>query len=530
MLNIQNISKAYTGRTILDGVSFVANPGDKIAIVGLNGAGKSTLLKIIAGILDYDDGEISGAEEISLMPQTIAEMDLPGGITVSEFISTARPITALEQQITDAYMTGDMASAGDLEERLQRYSPYTAESEKLKLVAGFGIPDEWMEKSLDTLSGGQKSKVAFARVLYSVSNSLLLDEPTNHLDRGTKDWVMGYIKSLQFPVVFISHDEEFLQTVANKILYIDSMTRRARLFNCDYKRFLKQKEDIAAALEDQIKNQQREIKKLVDFIDKTNLGSSNERKRQAKVREKLLDKMLDEQIAPPTQARAIKIDLRPRDVERGIPIRVSGMYFGYTPSQRLIRNTSFDIQAGEKFLVVGQNGMGKSTLLKLLSGILKPDRGEINYGLKTSIGYYAQEHENLNLENSPMDEIEEYSTHMSDAQKRAFLGRFNFNGDDVFRMIKTFSPGERSRLSMAKLCLTGANLLLLDEPTNHLDVQTKKQISETLNEYGGTMIIVSHDTEFLEHLNVTRMFILPECRTRFYDEGIVKLLGHEMLS
>lgn len=525
MLNIQNISKSYTTKSVLDGVSFVANNGDKIAIVGLNGAGKSTLLKIIAGNLDFDDGEITGAADISLMPQTIGEMNLPSGINVSDFISTGRPIAEIEQKITDSYMDGDIDLAGELEEKLQRYSPYTAESEKLKLVAGFGIPDDWMEKPLDVLSGGQKSKVAFARVLYSVASSLLLDEPTNHLDKQTKEWVMNYIKSLQFPVVFISHDEEFLQTVANKILYIDSVTRKVRLFNCDYKRFLKQKDDIADALEAQIKNQQREIKKLTDFIDKTTLASSNERKRQAKIREKQLGKLLEEQVIAAPQARAIKIDLKPNEVERGIPIQVSKMYFGYTPDKKLIRNTDFDIIAGERFLVVGHNGMGKSTLLKLLGGILKPDRGDIKYGLKTSIGYYAQEHENLNLDNSPMDEIEEYSGAMTDAQKRAFLGRFNFAGDDVFRQIETFSPGERSRLSMAKLCLTGANLLLLDEPTNHLDVQTKKQIAETLNEYGGTMVIVSHDTEFLEHLDVTRMFVLPECKTKFYDENTVKLLA-----
>lgn len=528
MLNIQNVSKSYTTKTVLDGVSFVANHGDKIAIVGLNGAGKSTLLKIIAGNLDFDDGEITGAIDTSLMPQTIAEMNLPNNMSVAEFIATGRPINDLEQKITDAYMTGDMDAAGELEERLQRYSPYTAESEMLKLIAGFSIPDDWMVRPLESLSGGQKSKVAFARVLYSVSASLLLDEPTNHLDRDTKDWVMGYIKSLTFPVVFISHDEEFLQTVANKILYIDSMTRRARLFNCDYKRFLKQKDDIADALAAQIKNQQREIKKLMDFIDKTTLASSNERKRQAKIREKQLGKLLTEQVTTAPTARTIKIDLKPRDTERGIPIQVSKLYFGYTPDKKLIRNTDFDIVAGERFLVVGQNGMGKSTLLKLLSGILKPDRGEIKYGLKTTIGYYAQEHENLNLENSPIDEIEEYSTTMPDAQKRAFLGRFNFTGDDVFRQIKTLSPGERSRLSMAKLCLTGANLLLLDEPTNHLDIQTKKQIAETLNEYGGTMVIVSHDTEFLEHLDITRMFVLPECKTKFYDENLVKLFGIQL--
>lgn len=521
MLNIQNISKSYGTNTVLRGVSFVANPGDRIAIVGLNGAGKSTLLNIIAGNSDFNDGAISGAENIAMMPQTISDMNIPINITVSEFIASARPITKLEREITDAYIAGDIAAAAIAEEQLQKYSPYAAESEMQKLIAGFAIPSNWMMRQIATLSGGQKSKLAFVRVLYSVSNTLLLDEPTNHLDRDTRDWVMNYIKSRNEPVVFISHDEKFLQTVANKILYLDNQTRRATLFNCDYKKFLKQKDDIADALSAQIKNQQREIKKIKDFIAGTTIASSNERKRQAKMRAKELEQLTASAATVAPIAKSIKIDLRPTDIERGIPISVHKLFFGYTPTQLLIKNADFDIARGERFLVVGENGMGKSTLLKLLAGILHPDRGEIKYGLKTGVGYYAQEHENLNLDNTPMDEI----AGLTDAQKRAFLGRFNFTGDDVFRRVRTFSPGERSRLSLAKLCLTGANLLLLDEPTNHLDVPTKKQVAETLNEYGGTMIIVSHDAEFLKHLDITRMFVLPECRTKFYDENIIKLLA-----
>ncbi len=521
MLNIQNISKNYGTNAVLRNVSFVANPGDKIAIVGLNGAGKSTLLNIIAGNLDATDGAISGGDGVAWMPQTIAEMNIPTDTTATEFISGARPIAALESVITDAYMSGDMYAAAVAEEHLQKYRPYTADSEMQKLIAGFGVPTDWMTRSIATLSGGQKSKLAFVRTLYSVADALLLDEPTNHLDRDTKDWVMGYIKSLNTPVVFISHDEEFLQTVANKILYLDSHTRRATLFNCDYKRFLKQKEDIADALVAQIKNEQREIKKISDFIAGTTIASSNERKRRAKMLKRELDELTATAATAAPTSRTIKITLRPRDVERGIPISVSKLFFGYTPAQKLIKNASFDIVAGERFLVVGENGMGKSTLLKLLAGILAPDRGEIKYGLKTTIGYYAQEHENLNLDNTPMDEL----NGMTDAERRAFLGRFNFTGDDVFRRVRTFSPGERSRLSLAKLCLTGANLLLLDEPTNHLDMPTKRQVAETLNEYGGTMIIVSHDTEFLEHLDITRMFVLPDCKTKFYDENVIKLLA-----
>ncbi len=521
MLNIQNISKSYGTNFVLRNVSFVANPGDKVAIVGLNGAGKSTLLNIIGGNIDFNDGVISGADSVAWMPQTVEEMNIPVDMLARDFIKGARPIERIEQQINDAYMVGDIDCAAALGESLQKYSPWTAESEMQKLISGFDVPDDWLGRNLMTLSGGQKSKLAFIRTLYSVSDALLLDEPTNHLDRDTKDWVMSYIKSLNVPVVFISHDEEFLETVANKILYIDSVTRKAALFNCDYKRFLKQKEDIADALAAQIKNQQREIKKLTEFIKGTTIASSNERKRQAKIRERELNNLVASAAKIGPKAKDIKITLKPRETERGIPIGVTGLFFGYSQSQRLIRNASFDIVAGERFLVVGENGMGKSTLLKLLGGILKSDRGEIKYGLKTSIGYYAQEHENLKLDNTPMEEI----LGLTDAEARAFLGRFNFNGDDVFRRVRTFSPGERSRLSLAKLCLTGANLLLLDEPTNHLDVPTKKQVAQTLNEYGGTMIIVSHDVEFLEHLDITRMFVLPECKIKFYDEKMIKLLS-----
>jgi ATP-binding cassette subfamily F protein 3 len=523
VLNVQNIIKSYNGNLVLDGVTFCANNGDKIAVVGLNGAGKSTLLNIISGKLEFNDGQVSDAQNIGFMQQTIDEMNLPENMSVSDFISTARPIKIIEDKINNAYMNGDLEQASDLEEELQKYSPYTAESEMHKLISNFGIPTDWMEKTVSSLSGGQKSKVAFARVLYSVYDLLLLDEPTNHLDKTTKDWAMGYIKSLSCPVVFISHDEEFLENIANKILYLDTQTRKTKLFNCDYKAFLKQKEDIAEALERQRYNQQKEINKLKTFVD----NADNARKRQAISREKVLEKLEKNEIKITTEKRGIKLNLKPREIEHGNPVVVENVQFSYDPTKKIIKNTSFALANNERFLVVGHNGMGKSTLLKLLAGNLKPDQGKITLGNKTTIGYYAQEHENLNLENNALEEINAISKTMDESKKRGFLASFNFGKNDIFRQIKTFSPGERSRLSMAKLCLTGANLLLLDEPTNHLDIPTKKKIAETLNQYGGTMIIVSHDTKFLEYMDITRMFILPECKTKLYDENIVRLLENQ---
>lgn len=525
MLNIQNIIKSYGKNLVLDGVSLIANNGDKIAIIGLNGAGKSTLLNIITGNLEFNEGQISGAENLGFMPQTIGEMNLPENTLVSDFIASARPIAELEEKITNAYMEGDMETAGSAEEELQKYSPYTAESEMHKIISNFGIPQDWLAKSISNLSGGQKSKVAFARVLYSIYDLLLLDEPTNHLDKSTKDWAMNYIKSLNCPVVFISHDEEFLHNIANKILFLDNKTHKAKLFNCDYKSFLKQKEDIADALAKQIENQQKDIKRLKDFID----NADNSRKRQAISRTKVLEKIQKNEIAVPKESRGIKLNLKPKDIERGNPVVVEGLYFSYDEKHKIIRNANFTLAAGERFIVVGHNGMGKSTLLKLFAGKLQPDQGQITLGTKTSIGYYAQEHENIDLENTAMQEIEELAIllKMTDSEKRGFLASFHFHKNDISRKIRTFSPGERSRLSMAKLCLAGPNLLLLDEPTNHLDVPTKKQIAKTLNQYGGTMIIVSHDTEFLEYMDITRMFVLPECKTKLYDENIVKMLEKE---
>ena len=515
MLNVSNISKSYSSNRILDDVSFCVNDGDKIAIVGLNGAGKSTLLSIIMGNIDFNDGQISGVANMAFMPQTIGEMNLSENIAALDFIETGRPIKELQNKISSAYINGDIDAASDTEEILQRYSPYTAESEMYKLISGFGIPEEWLNKPIRSLSGGQKSKVAFARVLYSVYDLLLLDEPTNHLDKHTKDWVMSHIKSLSKPVVFISHDEKFLQNVANKILYLDSQTHHARLFNCNYKSFLKQKEDIADALEKQAKNQQREIKKLQDFIE----NADNTRKHQAISREKTLIKLQKNEIKLQKEKREIQLNLHPNETERGNPIIAENLYFSYGKAQKLIRNTNFALASGERFIVIGKNGTGKSTLLKLMAGILSPDRGHIKKGNKTTIGYYAQEHETINLNNTAMEEIDEIAVGLNDTQKRGFLASFNFGENDIYRKIKTFSPGERSRLSMAKLCLTGANLLLLDEPTNHLDVPTKEVIAKTLNNYGGTMIIVSHDIDFLKHMDITRMFVLPDCKTRLYNLG-----------
>ena len=541
MLLVKNIEKSFDSNVIFKNLNFSVQDGEKVAVVGLNGAGKSTLFRILLNQIDSDAGEfyMGKSPRIGWMPQTIDELNLPDDVIVYDFLRSGRPLAEIERHMTKIYTK--MAEGDDSEELLQQlgvcqsefeyWDGYTAESELETMIDQMGIDRQNLNKKLGELSGGQKSKISFIRTLYSRPSILFLDEPTNHLDAACREWMTDYLVATDASVIFISHDEEFIDKVADKTLYLDAMMHTGTLYGFGYKRFLRTLAETNESLERQLQKQMRKINRIQAFVD-SQRGKSGKAKRQAQSREKMLDKMRQNMVVAPMEKKDIDLELSPNREADILPITVENLNFSYVANKKVIKNLTFSLNRGEKFLIVGENGAGKSTLLKLLYKILKPDSGIVRIGKKTDMGYYAQEYETLNP-NITILENASSVTNISTSKLRSVLNHFNFIGDKVKQSVKTMSPGERSRLELAKLCLGGANVLLLDEPTNHLDVATKKTIAQSFSEYGGTLIIVSHDLEFLKHLGIDRMLMLPSGRLQFFDESIVrrymeqeKLKGH----
>lgn len=530
MLIVKNLEKSFDGNIIFRNLNFSIQDGEKVAVVGLNGAGKSTLFRILLNQIDYDSGEfyMGNSPRVGWMPQTIDELNLPDDVIVYDFLRSGRPLANIEQSMAEIY--AKMADGDDSEELLQQlgvhqsefeyWDGYTAESELETMIDQMGADRQNLNKKLGELSGGQKSKISFIRTLYSRPNVLFLDEPTNHLDAASREWMTEYLVATDASVIFISHDEEFIEKVADKTLYLDAMMHTGTLYGFGYKRFLRTLAETNESLERQLQKQMREINRIQAFVD-SQRGKSGKAKKQAQSREKMLDKMRQNLVVAPTEKKDIDLELSPNREADILPITVENLNFSYVANKKVIKNLTFSLNRGEKFLIVGENGAGKSTLLKLLYKILKPDSGIVRIGKKTDLGYYAQEYETLNP-NITILENASSVTNISTSKLRSVLNHFNFVGDKVKQSVKTMSPGERSRLELAKLCLGGANVLLLDEPTNHLDVATKKTIAQSFSEYGGTLIIVSHDLEFLKHLGIDRMLMLPSGRLQFFDESIVR--------
>lgn len=527
-MQLKELTFSYGTEKILENINIIINDNDHVGITGVNGAGKSTLFKLMMQELNPDSGKIiiKHASRVKLLPQVIND-EIPNmDITVFDYLLLARPIEKLNKTLIETYnkisLEQDtnkqkqlLKKAEKIENELEYWEQYTAEGTLLKIISGMNITDEMLYKKLNNLSGGQKSKIAFAKLLYSRPEIILLDEPTNHLDKETKEYVINYINNYKGTVLIISHDQEFLDKATNKTLNIDKLNKTAELFNGNYTEYLRKKKEQQKQLEHQIKIEAKEEKKLKKIINLYSNSSGN-RKKMAQDREKKLDKLLKNKIQTPPKQKETKIVLKIKNESELIPVKVDNITFGY--KEPLFKNLTFQLSRGEKFLVLGVNGVGKSTLLKLLVGKLKPQIGTITIGEKTIIGYYAQEHENLDLEKTILENFENIET----KELRNILGRFLFYGDDVFKKIKYLSPGERSRVALAKLTTIGANVLVLDEPTNHLDPKTQEIIAEVFKEYKGTMIVVSHNINFTNNLQIDRTLYMPSGKICYYDKQKVK--------
>ena len=503
VLSCQNISKSYGTDEILKKVSFGIEANEKAAIVGINGAGKSTLLKIMMQEIQADEGEVILAKDktIGYLAQY---QDVSGHRTIKEEVLEAkRELIEMEERLRKMESLMNELSGEELEHHLNAYHKlneefelaggYAYKSEVTGILKGLGFLEEEFDKKMESLSGGQKTRVSLGKLLVTKPDVLLLDEPTNHLDIESIRWLEGFLMNYKGAVVIVSHDRYFLDRVVTKV--VELFQHKATVFLGNYSEYAKKKAKVREDLLKQYYNQQREIKHQEEVI--TKLRSFNREKsiRRAESREKMLDKI--ERIEKPTEENTdIKIVLEPNVVSGNDVLTVEHLSKAY-PSRHLFSDLSFEIKRGERVALIGNNGTGKTTILKIINQLIEADAGSVTLGSNVSIGYYDQEHQVLSHEKTIFEEISDDYPNLTQTQIRNVLAAFLFTEDDVFKRIADLSGGERGRVSLAKLMLSDANFLILDEPTNHLDITSKEILESALNQYTGTVFFVSHDRYFI---------------------------------
>lgn len=502
ILACQNISKSFGTDTIIQNVSFHVEDNEKTAIVGINGAGKSTLLKIIVGELAPDSGEVTVAKgkTIGYLAQY---QDKDSNETIyNEVLHACDALIEKEEKLRKMEEDMQHVSADELEKYMEQYNRFshafelegglTFRSEINGVLKGLGFSENDFGKKMSELSGGQKTRVALCRLLVTNPDIIMLDEPTNHLDMASIAWLENYLLNYKGAVIIVAHDRYFLDRIVTKVVEISRHT--ATVFPGNYTAYARQKEIQRESLLRQYYNQQREIKHQEEVISKLKSFNREKSIKRAESREKALDKI--ERIEKPIDEKTdMHITLEPEITSGNDVLSVKGLSKSY--EHKLFSNIDFQIKRGEKVALIGNNGTGKTTILKIINGIVDADAGEIKLGSNVEIGYYDQEHQNLDPDKTLFDEIADAYPNLKATKIRNVLAAFLFTDDDVFKRIRDISGGERGRVSLAKLMLSNANFLILDEPTNHLDIMSKEILESAINSYTGTVLYVSHDRYFI---------------------------------
>ena len=515
ILSCSNICKSFGENDILKQVSFHIEDHEKAAIVGINGAGKSTLLKVLIGKLNADDGVVTWAKGASI-GYLAQHQDLEGAETIYDaLLEVKKPVIQMEARIRSLELEMKSASGDELETKLSEYSRlnhefemadgYSYQSEITGVLKGLGFTEDEFSKPITALSGGQKTRVSLGKLLLTKPDILLLDEPTNHLDMESIAWLETYLRNYSGAVIIVAHDRYFLDRVVTKIIELDM--GHCTVFSGNYSAYSDKKAMLRDAAIRAYLNQQQEIRHQEAVIAKLKSFNREKSIKRAESREKMLDKI--ERLEKPTQANdSMDIRLEPDVVSGNDVLTVTDLSKSFD-TQTLFTNVDFEIKRGERVAIIGNNGTGKTTLLKIINGIIPADSGQIRLGSKVHIGYYDQEHQVLHMDKTLFQEIQDTYPNMNNTQIRNTLAAFLFTGDDVFKLIRDLSGGERGRVSLAKLMLSDANFLLLDEPTNHLDITSKEILESALNRYTGTVLYVSHDRYFINR-TATRILDLTD--------------------
>ncbi len=515
ILSVQNICKAFPEKTVLRNASFHIEDNEKAAIIGINGAGKSTLLKIIVGEMKADDGLVTLAKGKTL-GYLAQHQDLTSTHTIyDELLSVKQGLIDLETQmrevehsmkhLADTELARAMELYASLTHQFEQQNGYAYRSELVGVLKGLGFTEEDFTREVGTLSGGQKTRVALGKLLLLNPDIILLDEPTNHLDMASISWLETYLLNYKGAVVIVSHDRYFLDKIAHKIIEVDQ--GKVMTFTGNYSDYASKKQQLRLAAWNAYVNQQREIKHQEAVIEKLRSFNREKSIRRAESREKMLDKI--DVIEKPTEANAdMKMSFVPHKESGNDVLMVEGLSKSFD-TLSLFSDLSFEIKRGEHVAIIGDNGTGKTTILKLINELLPADHGTIRLGSNVEIGYYDQEHHVLHTEKTLFEEISDDYPYLTNTEIRNTLAAFLFTGEDVFKRIGDLSGGERGRVSLAKLMLSESNFLILDEPTNHLDITSKEILESALNAYTGTVLYVSHDRYFI-NTTATRILELTD--------------------
>lgn len=525
VLSASNLTKVYGTDVIIKGVDFHVNDGDRIGLVGRNGAGKTTLLNMITGELSPDEGQLFIPNNLRIGYLKQRDQFNSEGTVLSEIHAIFVPLKKLEDEIAK---TADMVAENPHDERLlhkldelqQEYDKrggYTYKSEITGILNSMAFGPDFYDKKISSLSGGERTRLALAALLLEKPDLLILDEPTNHLDIGTLKWLEQYLSSYRGSIIIVSHDRYFLDRSVNRIFEIEH--HKLRSYEGNYSAFAEKKRQIRDAEMRAYDNQQREIARQEEMIRKMKERGTEKLAKRAQSREKRLD-ALERLERPEGSEGKMKIQFK-QDFQSGNDVILTqglAKSFGYGTNRRqLFSGVDMDIKRGEKICIVGKNGVGKTTLLKILMDELAPDSGKVKIGHNVTFGYYDQGQQLLNPRNTVLEEMKETYRLYTDTHMRGLLGRFLFKNDDVFLNVGDLSGGEKARLALLKLMLGGANTLLLDEPTNHMDIESKEVFEEALAEFPGTAIIVSHDRYFLQRI--------PDRILELSDDGMIEYLG-----
>ncbi len=535
ILACQNISKAYGGTEILNNINFHIEAKEKIAIVGVNGAGKSTLLKIIMNEEEADEGQVVIGKDVSIGYLAQHQEAHYSKTIYEELLSVKQDVIQLQEQIRELEHDMKHLNGQELEQALERYTRmnhtfeqqdgYLFESQITGILKGLGFNESDFHRHVSELSGGQKTRLSLGKLLLSRPDIILLDEPTNHLDLNSIAWLENYLKNYDGAVIIVSHDRYFLDKIVTKVVELE--LTKSTIYHGNYSYYAKKREEVRLSKYRAYMNQQAEIKHQEEVIAKLKQFNREKSIKRAESREKMLDRIerLDK---PQTVHDEMRLTLTP-DIESGNDVLyVEGLSKAYG-DHTLFNDLSMDIKRGEHIALIGNNGTGKTTILKIINQLIPKDSGKIVLGAQVHIGYYDQEHQVLHPDKSIFDELHDAYPNMTNTKIRNILAAFLFTGEDVFKEIKDLSGGERGRVSLAKLMLSNANFLILDEPTNHLDITSKEILENALKNYSGTILYVSHDRYFINQ-TATRILDLHNGNITSYIGNYDYYIEQQMVS